>query len=373
MLDGEKDQEDFELPLFEEGPTDSVELELDEDDLDGNIDEYLDGEEEEVGPELEPEEAEVEADESEEEYSEDESEEAEAEVEDQVEEEEEEEEPRPRKRDAEKRIAELARRAQEAERRAQEIEARLQQEALLRQQSDLAMMTHYEQRLKGDAGILRSQLQEAITMGDTEKQIDLQTKLMEIQQDISGVDAWRKETESKMLEAQRAPAPQPVEPQQQVTLEPRTKGWIEKNTWFQPNSPDFDPEMHEEATMYARRIERRYKAEGRAEEIGSAAYFKEIDRHMREEFSDVFQDQSAPKKVAPKMKRDNTVAPVVRSGGGEAAPVKRTAKVSLSPAERQFARNMAASGAYRKPNGQRMTDAEAERYHAAYILKQKKG
>jgi len=72
------------------------------------------------------------------------------------------------------------------------------------------------------------------------------------------------------------------------------------------------------------------------------------------------------------MKRDNSVAPVARSGGSD-SPTKRTAKVVLSPADRQFARNMAASGAYKKPNGQRMTDAEAERYHAAFVIKQRKG
>jgi hypothetical protein len=358
MIDGE-DGTETELPLFEEGPTEGVELELDEDDLDGDPDGYLDGEEEETEPEAE----EAEEEEAEEEEAEEEEEEAE------------EEDHRPRKRDAEKRIVELARRAQEAERRAQEIEARLQHEAVLRQQSDLAMMTHYEQRLKGESNFVRGQLQEAISMGDTEKQIDLQTKLMQLQQDLSGVDAWRKETEVNMLQAQQQQtAPQPVEPQQQqITLEPRTRDWIAKNTWFQPNSPDFDPEMHEDATIYARRLERRYKAEGRAEEIGGAAYFKEIDKYLRAEFADAFQDQPTPKKGTPKMKRDNTVAPVARSGGGEAAPVKRTAKVSLSPSERQFARNMAASGAYRKPNGQRMTDAEAEKYHAAFILKQRKG
>jgi hypothetical protein len=176
-----------------------------------------------------------------------------------------------------------------------------------------------------------------------------------------------------MAEAQRAPEPKPErQQQQQVTLEPRTRDWIEKNPWFQPQSPDFDAEMHEEATMYARRIERRFKAEGRADEIGSASYFKEIDKHMRAEFADVLPDTSTPKKATPKMKRDNSVAPVARSGGSD-TPAKRTAKVTLSPAERQFARNMAASGAYKKPNGQRMTDAEAERYHAAFMLKQRKG
>lgn len=365
MDDGDRQQEELDLPIFEDGPDEGVELELDEEDLGGDLSDYLDDEE----PEVEEEEPEEEP--------EDESEGTEAEDEDPVdeaEEEEEEEDPRPRKRDAEKRIAELARRAQEAERRAQEIEARLRQEAALRQQSDIAMMTHYEHRLKRDAESVLAQIEEASSMGDVRKQAELQSELNEIRSNLNGVDAWRKEAEAKLIEAQKQPAPQPAQQpsQQQVSLEPRTRDWIEKNGWFQPQSPDFDAEMHEEATIYARRVERRYKADGRADEIGSSAYFKEIDKHMRAEFPDAFDDKPAPKKATPKMKRDTTVAPVARSGGGD-APAKRTAKVTLSPAERQFARNMAASGAYKKPNGQRMTDAEAEKYHAAFMLKQRKG
>jgi hypothetical protein len=368
MIDGDDGPEELDLPLFEEGPTDSVELELDDDDVGGNLADYLE-EFEEEGEIAEDEEVSEEEDDSE-----DEPEEAEAEDDDQVEpEEEEEEEPRPRKRDAERRISELSRRAQEAEQRAQEIEARLQQESALRQQSDLAMMTHYEQRLRGDANVVLGQIEEAISMGDGRKQAELQAQFNQLQNDLSGIDAWRKDAEAKMAEAQRAPEPKPqTQQQQQVTLEPRTRDWIEKNPWFQPQSEDFDAEMHEEATMFARRLERRFKADGRADEIGSSSYFKEIDKHMRAEFADAIPDRSAPKKATPKMKRENTVAPVVRSGGSD-SPTKRTAKVSLSPAERQFARNMAASGAYKKPNGQRMSDAEAERYHAAFMLKQRKG
>lgn len=367
MIDGDDGPEELDLPLFEEGPTDSVELELDDDDVGGNLADYLE-EFEEEGEVAEDEEVSEEEDDSE-----DEPEEAEAEDDDQVEpEEEEEEEPRPRKRDAERRISELSRRAQEAEQRAQEIEARLQQESALRQQSDLAMMTHYEQRLRGDANVVLGQIEEAISMGDGRKQAELQAQFNQLQNDLSGIDAWRKDAEAKMAEAQQAPAQPEPKQQQQVTLEPRTRDWIEKNPWFQPQSADFDAEMHEEATMFARRLERRFKADGRADEIGSSSYFKEIDKHMRAEFADAIPDRSAPKKATPKMKRENTVAPVVRSGGSD-SPTKRTAKVSLSPAERQFARNMAASGAYKKPNGQRMSDAEAERYHAAFMLKQRKG
>jgi hypothetical protein len=367
MIDGDDGPEELDLPLFEEGPTDSVELELDDDDVGGNLVDYLDESEEDGEAAAEDEE------EYEEEDSEDDAEEAEAEDDDQVEPEEEEEEPRPRKRDAERRIAELSRRAQEAERRAQEVEAKLQQEATLRQQSDIAMMTHYEQRLRGDANVVLGQIEEAISMGDGRKQAELQAQFNQLQNDLSGIDAWRKDAEAKMVEAQQAPAqPKPQQQQQQVTLEPRTRDWIEKNPWFQPQSSEFDAEMHEEATIFARRLERRFKADGRADEIGSSSYFKEIDKHMRAEFADAIPDRSAPKKATPKMKRENTVAPVVRSGGSD-SPTKRTAKIVMSAADRQFARNMAASGAYKKPNGQRMTDAEAERYHAAFMLKQRKG
>lgn len=363
MIDGDDGPEELDLPLFEDGPTDSVELELDDDDVGGNLADYLDESEEDGEVAAEDEE------EHEEEDSEDIPEEAEAEDDEQ---EEEEEEPRPRKRDAERRISELSRRAQEAEQRAQAVEARLQQESALRQQSDLAMMTHYEQRLRGDANVVLGQIEEAISMGDARKQAELQSQFNQLQNDLSGIDAWRKDAEVKMAEAQQAPAQPKPQQQRQVTLEPRTRDWIEKNSWFQPQSSEFDAEMHEEATMFARRLERRFKADGRADEIGSSSYFKEIDKHMRAEFADAIPDRSAPKKATPKMKRENTVAPVARSGGSD-SPTKRTAKIVMSAADRQFARNMAASGAYKKPNGQRMTDAEAERYHAAFMLKQRKG
>ena len=367
MIDGDDGPEELDLPLFEEGPTDSVELELDDDDVGGNLIDYLD-ESEEDGEIV----AEDEEEPEEEEDSDDDPEEAEAEDDDQDEPEEEEEERRPRKRDAERRISELSRRAQEAEQRAQEIEARLQKESALRQQSDIAMMTHYEQRLRGDANVVLGQIEEADSMGDRRKVTELTAQYGKLQNDLEGIDAWRREAEAKMIEAQQAPAQPEPKQQQQVTLEPRTRDWVEKNAWFQPQSPDFDAEMHEEATMFARRLERRFKADGRADEIGSASYFKEIDKHMRAEFADVIPDRSAPKKATPKMKRENTVAPVARSGGSD-SPTKRTAKIVMSAADRQFARNMAASGAYKKPNGQRMTDAEAERYHAAFMLKHRKG
>jgi len=333
-----------ELPLTEEGPTEDIDIEITEEDLGESLAEYQ---------ENEPEEEESEEEESEEEEAEPQAEEEEAE---EASEEEEEEAPK-RKRSPDKRISELARKAAEAERRAQELETRLRHEAELRQQSDMAMMTHYKNNLLIEAGTVKQQLVEAHSMGDSEKIIDLQAKYYKLQNDLEGVENW--EAQQKLNTPQVQQEVQVETQPAQPTLEPRTAQWIQKNTWFQPQSEDFDPEMHEEATLYARRVERRYRSEGRDDEIGGVDYFTEIDRHMRKEFPDAFSSVSTPSKKAPPMARDSNVAPVQRSAPGQ--PAKNTKSVRLTADQRRMAHQLAQSGVIRKPNGGRMTELEAEK------------
>lgn len=335
MNDGENEGA-LDLPVYEEGPEEEVEIELTEDDL-SDID--IEHEEE---PEAEPE-AEAEAEEAEEEP---------------------EPEEQPRRRSPDKRISELARRAQEAERRAQEYEAQLRQEAELRRQSDMAMMTHYENNLKTQASITRSELQSAKTLGDTEKEIELQQQLFQLQSSLSEVESWKASQAQAQQQQQAQPQPaQQQQQQQKVTLEPRTQQWIQKNDWFQPQSATFDQEMHEEATIYARRIERRYRSEGRGDEIGGVEYFAEIDRHMRNEFPDAFAEQATPKKATPQMSRNSPVAPVSRTGN-PGQPARPSKTVKLSAEERKMAHSLAASGAIKGKNGGRVTPQEAERIYA---------
>lgn len=349
-----EEAESQELPLTEDGPTEDIDIEITEDDLGESLADYQedDGEQEES-----------------EEQQEEEDQQEEAADEEDDDEEEEEEAPK-RRRSPEKRISELARKAAEAERRAQELEARLQQEAQLREQSEQAMMTHYKNNLAVTANELRQKLAEARTMMDNEKIDDLQYQFTKVMNDLEAVNNWERDQQNKVAPA--APAqPQAQPEQQQVSLEPRTANWIQKNTWFQPQSNDFDPEMHEEATLYARRVERRYRAEGREEEIGGVDYFTEIDRHMRKEFPDAFSSVSTPAKKAPPMGRDSTVAPVQRSAPGQ--PNKNSKTVRLTADQRRMAHQLAQSGAIRKPNGGRMTELEAEKYYAVHMMKQGKG
>lgn len=346
-----EDTETPELPLTEEGPTEDIDIEITEEDLGESLAEYQEAE-------------------AEEEYEEEEGEPEEASEEEVEEEEEEEEEEAPkRKRSPDKRISELARKAAEAERRAQELETRLRHEAELRQQSDMAMMTHYKNNLLIEAGTVKQQLVEAHSMGDSERIVDLQAKYYKLQGDLEGVENW--EAQQKLNAPQVQQQVQNEDKPAAPKLEPRTAQWIQKNAWFQPQSPDFDPEMHEEATLYARRVERRYRSEGRDDEIGSVDYFTEIDRHMRKEFPDAFSNVATFSKKAPPMARDSNVAPVQRGAPGQ--PSKNSKSVRLTADQRRMAHQLAQSGAIRKPNGGRMTELEAEKYYAVHMMKQAKG
>jgi hypothetical protein len=337
--------EEAEYPVTDEGPDDDVEIELTD---------------EELGEEG----VEVEAPEPEGDEADPEEEEAEA-----SDEEPDEEDPKPKKRSrTDKSVVELRRRAQEAELLAKQLDHQLAQESALRAQSDAAMMTHYEGLLESQARDAKRRLLEAKSLGDSEAEVEAQSELFRIQSDIGNVQSWKAQTarDAKQPPTPRDPQPQPPA---QPTVDPNTAQWIKKNEWFQPGSANFDAEMHEEATLYARRVERRYRAEGRADEIGSTSYFREIDKHVREEFPDAFEGQAVPKKGTPRMSGDNRVAPVTRTGQpGQSS--KPSTKVKLSVDQRRLAHQMAASGAYMKPNGSRMNNEEAERYHAVFLLKQ---
>ena len=333
-----------ELPLTEEGPTEDIDIEITEDDLGESLADYQEQESEEEPEEEEPEEEVLE------------------------EEEPEDEEAPKRKRSPDKRIAELARKAAEAERRAQEAESRLQNEAQMRQQSDLAMMTHYKNNLINEAGAVKQKLVDAHSMGDSEQIIELQSIYYKLQNDLVGVENWEAEQKVSAPRVQQQVQPR-AEPQ--PTLEPRTAGWIQKNEWFQPQSPEFDPEMHEEATLYARRIERRYRSEGRDDEIGGVDYFTEIDRHMRKEYPDAFSTVSTPSKRTPPMSRESNVAPVQRSAPNQQG--KNSATIRLTADQRRMAHQLAQSGAIRNPDGSRMNKVQGERYYAVQVKKQSKG
>ncbi len=280
--------------------------------------------------------------------------------------------PRERQPRAQVRIEALTAERDAATARAAELEARATQAAQRSAEAEHAAIYHYHGKLTTEAESLRGKLLEAKRNGETETEIDLQTKLNLVSAELNNAAEALQSAPPRAAPVE-APRPAPVSPPAaapaQAEMAPETAAWIGRNAWFQNGSPAYDAEMADEARLFARRVERRLTAEGRAADIGrTPAYWMEIDRHLRTEFPDAFDDPVPTTRGVPPMSRDATVAPVQR--GGAPAPGAPTGnKVRLSAEERSFAHQMAANGAFRKNDGSRPSAAEAERMFAAQKLK----
>lgn len=279
---------------------------------------------------------------------------------------------------AQERFNELTERARQAEERAAEAEARAARAAEAEASAVRAAVFNHHAALETRAETLKAKLLEAKRNGDAELEVDLQAQFNRVETERHEAKEWLDTTPTAAPVAPPAPVEQPrpappapaATPPTQVQYMPETAAWISRNTWFQQGSPDFDAELADEARLFARSVERRYKAEGKP--IDSPAYFMEIDQHMRTAFPDDFAAPAPTTRGVPPMSRDVTVAPVVR-GGAPAPGAPSGNSVRLDAAERGMAHQLAMNGALKKADGTRPTSAEAERMFAAQKLKLSKG
>jgi hypothetical protein len=119
--------------------------------------------------------------------------------------------------------------------------------------------------------------------------------------------------------------------------------WIEKNTWANPKSSHFDQEMYEAADNYSIRLARKYKLEGRGEEIGTTDFFDEITDYVKNSY-DIPSSQPSPKQHSRdrmQMKSDKSphVAAVSRQGTQSASPTKAK-DIVLTPEQKEAAYSM---------------------------------
>jgi hypothetical protein len=242
----------------------------------------------------------------------------------------------PRRNRAKERIAELSRRAAEAEHRASEAERRARDYEERLSASNVAQVEQAEVALKSELAVARRELVEAKSLGDYEREAEATARMAKLSADLSNVEAYRANV------TRQKPPERPQEPQQpQARIEPRTAAWIESNSWFNPQSSDYDAEMAAEAQHYARKLEIRLQKEGRGKEIGSQEYFAVIDEHIRSEYSDMFDDAPVqPKRKMPNMTASKDVAPVGRQSAPVQPAAKKGNKVRLSGEQREMAERM---------------------------------
>jgi hypothetical protein len=290
---------------------------------------------------------------------------------------------------AKKRIAKLTAEREELREQAErEREARTTAERRVaaaeaaRYRSDYTAVGYRVKALKTDLDAAKRSYQDAVEKGDAGAQTDAQVLITELTGNISEAERWlaanpkpderRAPPAADKPQGRQQPREQPVEYSREV------KSWIADNTWFDPKSPEFDPDLRKEASTYADLLERRLIRQGQRDKIGSAEYFEQIDKHMRTEFPDVFGEDDEDDEPAPPPARKPIA---MRAGGSPVAPASRGAvapgaarptgnKVTLSAEERQIAESL--GSAMRKPGGGTYTPAELHKIYAINKLKQQR-
>lgn len=228
-------------------------------------------------------------------------------------------------------------------------------------EADQANMTQYAARIAAELASAERETEEAIASGDPKAIAAANRKLAMKASEQGNIDAWRAnqpKADAPKPAERPAEQPKPAERQEMRPVpNPVRDAWIASNSWFDNGSEDFDPEMQTEAVSYAQIVERRLVRQGRAAEVGTKSYFEEINKHMTQEFPDVFQNTAR----IPRMTAGaNGIAPPVRgTPGGGGGGGSGSIKVKLTAEQRDFAINNARNGAVKGPNGERLSDDQA--------------
>ena len=278
---------------------------------------------------------------------------------------------RPKKRRGPKRYAALAHERDEARGYALTLEQELQRErqrateaeAKAEAAAKVSMQT-FAAKAETDLKQARAEYQAAQESGDAAKITEAAEALASAKQTADDVKAYQ-ETEK----AKPAPAAQPqpqAQPQQrpQVTDYPEpVKNWVmqEHNRYWDQNArddagnilvdrggrpiknPDFDEEMHIEATMYATKLERQIASGKASFKVASPEYFQAIEKHMAAEFPDYFGGEEEDAAPPPPKPRASPVASPSRSATPQNGQPSAN-KVKLSSDQLRFIQKQVDNG-----------------------------
>jgi HAMP domain-containing protein len=212
-----------------------------------------------------------------------------------------------------RRIDKLTRKMREAERREQaaiEYAKQIQEENKNLKTTSVntsrERVTSDEASITSTETLLNTALKQAVEQGDVDKQVEAQQKIAEL-----AIEKERLRLRKNRLEQQTAQQPdQTVEqaidaqPQPQAQPDPKAQEWASDNKWF-----GTDKAM----TYTAMSFHDDLIAEGF--DATTDEYYNEIDRRIRKEFPQKFEDQSKPKQ---------TVASAVRKSASGRRTVKLT-------------------------------------------------
>jgi len=225
-----------------------------------------------------------------------------------------------------KRIDKLTRKMREAERQreeairfAQQVQEENQKIKHESRKLDKGYVDESTNRIESQMEAVKEKLKAAIAAGDADSQIQANELLARLAAENERYKLRQKEFEDDEQAIAQAPQPARQQQEEEVTPDPKAQKWLAKNTWFAESTA-----MRETALD----IHRDLLQEGF--DVSSDEYYSEIDKRIREEFPQKFEDT---KQIAQKPVQ--TVASANRTASNNGRK-----KVRLSPSQVAIAKKL---------------------------------
>ena len=215
-----------------------------------------------------------------------------------------------------KRLRESERREQAAIQYAQGVQA---DSAHIKQQAaqvNSGYMAEFGDRVASQMAEAKKELKEAMDLGDTEKQVEVQAQISRLALEEERVASHKAQRERLAQEMQargvdprqpQMPQYQPPRPQAPPPPDPKAVEWAETNKWFGEDEP---------MTLTSFSIHRKLMEEGFDPQ--SDSYYNEVDKRMKDTFPHKFEGSTPTQSVAS-----------ANRGG----PARRKGTVRLTPSQ----------------------------------------
>jgi len=205
-----------------------------------------------------------------------------------------------------KRLRETERREQAAIQYAQGVQADSEQIRSKARTLDAGYVAEFGDRVASQMAEAKKGLKEAMDLGDTERQVEIQAQISRLALEEERVASQKAQRERLAQEMQargvdprrpQMPAYQPPRPQAPPPPDPKAQDWAEKNTWFGEDEP---------MTLTSFSIHRKLMEEGF--DPSSDSYYNEVDKRMKDTFPHKFDKQFSPTQSVASANRGGPVA-----------------------------------------------------------------
>ncbi len=256
------------------------------------------------------------------------------------------------------RIAQLTRELRQAQSVTHDVLSRNQYLESKISQKEKEAFTTQENYLTSQKERVKKYLTDAIEEGDPSKIAEANDLLSQYNTEILMLSKQKQTMQEISAETQPAYKQSSYQEPIDNPYEEAGKEWMEKNVWANPNSTHFDQEMYEAADNYSLRLARKYKLEGKGDEVGSSDFFDEITDYVKNSYDipsePIYSKQPSRDRMQMKTDKSPPVGSVNRQSPHIQLPTKPK-DIALSPEQKEIAYSL--RGFVRDPKtGQKVTD-----------------